>query len=169
MRHDNREGSTRTIARGLNIGAIASLITLSFACSADEVASTEPAAEQPIRVAEAASDGATPYQVECGDDGKCVVDKDTYIGWRTYHSACHVCHAQDAVGSTFAPSLIDRLQQIDKDRFYDSVANGYTGQVGVMPPWKDDPNVNKRFDALYAYLKARADGALGPGKPARNR
>jgi hypothetical protein len=49
------------------------------------------------------------------------------------------------------------------------VANGYTGQVGVMPPWKDDPNVNKRFDALYAYLKARADGALGPGKPARNR
>ena len=59
------------------------------------------------------------------------------------------------------------MKEIDKERFVSSVANGYTGEVGVMPPWKDNPNVNKRYDELYGYLKARSDGALGPGRPKR--
>lgn len=115
--------------------------------------------------------GEKPYTVEC-DEGaasgtQCKVDKATYIGWRTYHAFCHVCHAQDAVGSTFAPSLVERLQAIDKARFLTVLADGYTGQLGVMPAWKDDPNVNKRYEELYAYLQARADGKLPPGRPAR--
>lgn len=112
-----------------------------------------------------------PYQVQCEQnaDGQpvCKVDKQTYIGWRTYHSNCHVCHAQDAVGSTFAPSLVDRLKDISHDRFIEVLTNGFTGQIGVMPAWKDNPNVNKRFEELYSYLKARADGALPPGRPER--
>ena len=108
----------------------------------------------------------TPYTVVC-EGGACKVDKPTYIGWRTYHSNCHVCHAQDAVGSTFAPSLVERLNEIDKERFLLVLNEGYTGQIGVMPGWKDNPNVNKRFEELYGYLKARADDVLSPGKPAR--
>ena len=109
-----------------------------------------------------------PYRVEC-ESGiqKCKVDKSTYIGWRTYHAVCHVCHAQNAVGSTFAPSLLTRLEGMDKARFDDVVGNGFTGQVGVMPGWKDDPNVMPRLDDLWHYLKARSDGALGVGKPGR--
>jgi len=142
-------------------------------------------AQTPIAVAAsntesavAASDGASesapsstaPYTVECGntdDAGEsfCYVDGDTYIGWRTFHGFCHVCHAQDAVGSTFAPNLLDRMHTMDFELFVDRTANGYTGQVGVMPPWKDNPNVSKRYKELYAYLKARADGALPPGRP----
>ncbi len=111
-----------------------------------------------------------PYSVECGqvnDAGEpfCYVDRDTYIGWRTFHGNCHVCHAQDAVGSTFAPNLLDRMQDFDFDMFVDRTANGYTGQVGVMPPWKDNPNVNKKYKELFAYLKARSDGVLPPGRP----
>jgi mono/diheme cytochrome c family protein len=34
-----------------------------------------------------------------------------------------------------------------------------------MPSWEDHPLVHDRINAVYAYLKARADGALGPGKP----
>ena len=110
------------------------------------------------------------YSVECGqvnDVGEpfCYVDRDTYIGWRTFHGNCHVCHAQDAVGSTFAPNLLDRMQDFDFDMFVDRTANGYTGQVGVMPPWKDNPNVNKKYKELFAYLKARSDGVLPPGRP----
>ncbi len=110
------------------------------------------------------------YSVECGqvnDAGEsfCYVDRDTYIGWRTFHGFCHVCHAQDAVGSTFAPNLLDRIQDFDFDAFVDRTANGFTGQVGVMPPWKDNPNVNKRYKQLFAYLKARSDGALPRGRP----
>ena len=114
-----------------------------------------------------AADSTAPYTVECttGSPTVCQVDKQTYIGWRTYHAVCHVCHAQDAVGSTFAPSLVTRLQAIDEARFMDVLANGYTGQIGVMPGWKDNPNVNKKYNELYGYLKARADGALPPGRP----
>jgi mono/diheme cytochrome c family protein len=93
------------------------------------------------------------------------VDKATFVGWRFYHAFCHVCHAQDAVGSTFAPSLVERMKEIDKARFVDVVENGYTGQIGVMPGWKDNPNISKRYDELYAYLMARSDGELAPGRP----
>ena len=95
------------------------------------------------------------------------MDKKTYIGWRTFSSNCLRCHGQDAVGSTFAPSLVDRMKEIDKEQFMNSVANGYKGQVGIMPPWKDNPNVAKRFEELYGYLAARADGSLPAGRPKR--
>jgi mono/diheme cytochrome c family protein len=113
-----------------------------------------------------AAEQTVPYKVECTEGGSpCQVDGATYKGWRTYHAVCHTCHAQDAVGSTFAPSLIDRMQGMDKDKFMDVVLNGMTGQVGVMPGWKADPNVLPRVDDLWSFLKARSDGALGPGKP----
>ena len=113
---------------------------------------------------------SAPYSVECGqvnDAGErfCYVDRDTYIGWRTFHGFCHRCHAQDALGSTFAPNLLDSMQTFDFAMFVERTANGFTGQVGVMPPWKDNPNVSKRYKELFAYLKARSDGALPPGRP----
>ncbi len=116
------------------------------------------------------ADTSALYTIECGQvneagESFCYVDRDTYIGWRTFHGFCHVCHAQDAVGSTFAPNLLDRIQDFDFEMFVERTANGYTGQVGVMPPWKDNPNVNKRYKELFAYLKARADGALPRGRP----
>ena len=118
------------------------------------------------------ADEEEPYTVACGPDPesgakKCKVDKGTYIGYRTYSSYCLRCHGQDGVGSSFAPSLLDKLKEVSKERFMNSVANGYTGQTGIMPPWKNDPNVNKRYDELYAYLRARADGVLLPGRPQR--
>ena len=116
---------------------------------------------------------AYEQKIECGNDAEtganvCKVDKKTYIGWRTYASNCLRCHGQDAVGSTFAPSLIDRLKATDKARFMKSVAEGYTGQIGVMPPWKDNPNVAKKYEELWGYLSARSDGRLGAGRPKRN-
>lgn len=109
-----------------------------------------------------------PYEVECNGN-KCTVDKETYLGWRTYHANCHVCHAQDAIGSTFAPSLVDKLQEIDKERFMNSVGKGYKGEVGVMPGWDENPNVNKYYEQLYSYLKARSDGVLLPGRPKKSK
>ena len=117
------------------------------------------------------ADEQKPYTVECASDAtnasQCKVDKATYVGWRTFHGFCYQCHAQDAVGSTFAPSLVERLKDVDHERFLHSVAEGYKGQIGVMPPWKENPNVSKHYEDLYGYLKARSDGVLPPGKPAR--
>jgi hypothetical protein len=44
---------------------------------------------------------------------------------------------------------------------------GFTGQMGVMPPWSQDPNVNKYYEELWSYLQARSDGVLLPGRPKR--
>jgi len=110
--------------------------------------------------------------VSCPPDAKaaeqCQVDKETYIGWRTFAGQCQVCHGGSALGSTFAPSLLDRFhQRVDYPRFVDVVTHGYTGQVGAMPAWKGNPNVEPHIDRLYRYLKARADGVLPAGRPAR--
>lgn len=38
------------------------------------------------------------------------------------------------------------------------------GQI-IMPAWESDAKINPHVLDLYAYLTARADGKLGPGKP----
>jgi hypothetical protein len=123
------------------------------------------AAAKPIEAA-----AQTPYVVECGpEDGVnvCYADRGTYVGWRTFHGVCHTCHAQDAVGSTFAPALLPRIREIDKARFVRVLDEGFTGQMGVMPGWSTNPNVNRYYDELWSYLLARADGVLLPGRPKR--
>jgi mono/diheme cytochrome c family protein len=158
------------------VALVCAVLTLPTACAAEEEAAApavaQAAAPAPESAPAAAANDAAPYSVECGTDAEtgersCLVDKATYVGWRTFNSVCYVCHGQDAVGTTFAPSLLERLQVIDKARFMEVVANGFQGQVGVMPGWKDNPNVNKRFEELYAYVKARADGVMPAGRPER--
>jgi len=112
------------------------------------------------------------YIVQCEEQAKsateCTVDKDTYIGWRTYHSSCSHCHAQEGVGSTFAPSLVSGpAKTAGYEKFKDLVNNGYQGQLGIMPGFKDNPNIKDKINSIYKYLKARADGELPPGRPTR--
>ena len=123
-----------------------------------------------------------PYRIVGGK-----VDFGTYNGYRRYHNSCHRCHGPDAVGSSFAPSLMQSLRDLDQDQFLDIVINGrIDGRIGnsddtakpsapssgagersVMPSFGLDPNVAEYLDDLYAYIKARSDGVLGPGRPAR--
>jgi cytochrome c5 len=145
---------------------------LPLACAAEnatgigQLAEAGPAA---TATAESSEDGEKFYEVDCDQldengDRICLTDRGTYVGWRTFHATCHVCHGQNAVGSSFAPSL---LKPIDKERFVDVVMNGYSGQIGVMPGWGQNPNVKDFVDELYAYQQARADGVLRPGRPKR--
>jgi mono/diheme cytochrome c family protein len=134
----------------------------------------QPAQTEPGTAGDGVEAGAAeaekPYTVVCetvGGRRECKVDQQTFAGWRTFHGFCVQCHAQDAVGSTFAPSLLARMPNVDRERFEQVVANGFTGQMGVMPSFKDNPNVMPQIDELYAYLRARADGALPPGRPPR--
>jgi mono/diheme cytochrome c family protein len=117
-------------------------------------------------------EGPTPeYAVECpdgsADAGACTVDQLTYDGWRTFKVECQQCHGGGAMGSTFAPNLLVRMNEagVDYGRFLSVVDHGYTGQMGVMPALAKNPRVQKNKDALYAYLKARADGRLPNGRP----
>lgn len=103
-------------------------------------------------------------------DGK--VDKGTYNGYRRFHGTCHACHGQDAAGSSFAPSLVESLKDMDYETFRETVLNGREGQdasgaVSAMPSFANDKNVTKHLDDIYRYVSARANGGLGTGRPER--
>ncbi|MBE0439690.1 MAG: quinoprotein dehydrogenase-associated putative ABC transporter substrate-binding protein [Gammaproteobacteria bacterium] len=119
-------------------------------------------------------------------DGK--VDDKTYVGWRVFNTTCFVCHGQDATGD-IAPNLVERVADMSEFKFRKQLLKRYFAKVNLddpnrrmeflsqlgeaqaakfkMPTWSDDPYIRSHISELYAYLKARADGALGEGKPER--
>jgi methanol metabolism-related c-type cytochrome len=134
-----------------------------------------------------AEDVSDPTAVSKTDEGK-YLDKDgnptfkvapdgtvdwyTYSGYRRYHSACHVCHGPDGMGSTYAPALKDSLKVMSYADFLTVVASGRknvtSSQDNVMPAFGDNPNVACHLDDLYVYLRARANGAIGRVRPEKH-
>lgn len=109
------------------------------------------------------AEGTPTYHV--GDDG--TVDWYTFSGFRRYHSECHVCHGPEGMGSTFAPALVDSLKNLSYEQFQEVVVNGRARPNSVMPALGENLNVMCYLDDIYVYLKARSDGALKPGRPAK--
>lgn len=138
----------------------------------------------------ASADEELPYSIV---DGK--VDESTYLGWRVFHSTCHGCHGVDATGTSVAPSLLEPVQKLSsrefsikvltryritlsaeaaagddrselREAFLEQVLQRESGDV-LMPAWDQDLNVKPHVLDIYAYLRARADGALAPGRPDR--
>ena len=107
-----------------------------------------------------------PYTIV---DGK--VDKGTYNGYRRYGDACLRCHGPDGAGGSYAPDLTESLKRLSYEQFTDVVINGRqnlsAGQEKVMPAFGNVEDVALYIDDIYAYLKARADGVLGRGRPQR--
>jgi hypothetical protein len=137
-----------------------------------------------------AGSGEPPYRVVAGK-----VDESTFLGWRAFQSACHACHGVDAVGTDVAPNLVERVKRLSSHDFTVKVLTSYrlvfpSSEVSgddltalrsefveevlrrergdlIMPAWEEDHKVRAHVLDLYAYLRARADGVLGPGKPGR--
>jgi mono/diheme cytochrome c family protein len=113
-----------------------------------------------------AAEGAKPYTVE---DGK--VDKKTFNGWRRYTESCLRCHGPDGAGSSFGPDLVESVKHMTQDEFNEIVINGRknvsAASENVMPPFGEVEDVVLYLDDIWAYLKARADGVLGRGRPPR--
>lgn len=118
------------------------------------------------------SDGAEsdekPYKIQ--PDG--TTDWATFNGFRRYNGICLTCHGPDGAGSSFAPALMDSLKTLSYEKFFDIVVNGKTevntANTRKMPALGTDRNVMCYIDDIYAYLKARSDGVLGPGRPAKH-
>ena len=107
-----------------------------------------------------------PYDIV---DGK--VDMPTYNGYRRYDNSCLRCHGPDGAGSSYAPSLVNSLKQMDYEKFVSTVIYGKkdvsTSQQLVMPAFGEVEDVVNNLDDIYTYLKARSNGALGRGRPER--
>lgn len=116
----------------------------------------------------AATDEEKPYKIAA--DG--TVDWPTFSGYRRYNSVCHTCHGPDGAGSSFGPALVDSLKRLSYEQFTDIVVNGKsevnTANQKKMPAFGLDPNVMCYLDDIYAYLKARSDGAIGRNRPAKH-
>ena len=94
---------------------------------------------------------------------KLAVNQSEYNGWKTFAVNCTRCHGEDAVGSTIAPNLMKSLRDhVDHDLFVQTVKNGRPDKG--MPTW-GPLLTDKQVDDLYAYLKARSEGRLAPGRP----
>jgi len=113
------------------------------------------------------ANGEPTYNVK--EDG--TVDWYAYSGFRRYHSECHVCHGPDGEGSTYAPGLRESMETMDYGKFLEIVALGVknvtASETSVMPAFGDNKNVTCYVEDIYVYLKARADGALPRGRPAK--
>ncbi|TCK31134.1 methanol metabolism-related c-type cytochrome [Ancylobacter aquaticus] len=112
--------------------------------------------------------GNPTYQID--KDG--TVDWYTAIGYIRYTANCMQCHGPDGLGSSFAPALTDALQSLGYSQFLDTVTNGKqnvsSSQELVMPAFGKNPNVMCFIDAIFIYLRARSDDALGRGQPAKS-
>ena len=88
-----------------------------------------------------------------------------FSGYKRFSGNCQVCHGTDALGGTFAPNLTDSLKRLDHDAFLETVVNGKVDGELAMPAFGADPNVMCYIEDIYTYLKARADGQVGRGRP----
>ena len=97
-----------------------------------------------------------PYQISDGN-----IDAITMEGWKTYNGGgCGVCHGPGGSGGV-GPNLANSLAtKIDKEMFNGIITNGVPGTL--MRPNKTNKRVMANIDNLYAYLKARSDGVIGP-------
>jgi methanol metabolism-related c-type cytochrome len=100
------------------------------------------------------------------------VDWHTFSGYRRFNGGCEVCHGFDGSGSSFGPNLTAKLKTLSYEDFQNIVVNGKqdvnAAQNLVMPAWGTNKNVMCYLDDIYVYLRARSDGALGPGRPAKH-
>ena len=97
-----------------------------------------------------------PYQVI---DGK--IDEYTFEGWRSFRGGtCGVCHGGAGQGGAGPSLIVSFTEKIDKEKFIETVTNGRPGTL--MKPFKNNNRVIDNLDNIYAYLKARSDGVLGP-------
>ena len=93
----------------------------------------------------------------------------TYVGLTRYSSECLRCHGPDGMGSSYAPALMESMKRLSYTDFYAVVASGKkdvsSSQNLVMPANGENKNVMCYIDAIYVYLRARADDAVGRGRP----
>jgi mono/diheme cytochrome c family protein len=96
------------------------------------------------------------------------LDAEAYEGWRQYSVHCARCHGQDVVGNPVAADLLKSTRAggpvAEPAAFIAVVKEGRP--KGGMPGFAkviDDAQTQ----AIYAYVKGRADGKIPAGRPQR--
>ena len=160
------------------LSGVALLLAAGLAVAQDQ----KPAADGKLP-----ADGSGSPKAVASDDGK-YQDKDgtptfsikpdgttdyyTFSGYIRYTANCMPCHGPDGLGSSYGPALATSLQRLSYAEFLGIVAGGKkdvnSAQTLVMPTFGDNKNVMCYIDAIYVYLRARADDAVPRGRPEKH-
>jgi methanol metabolism-related c-type cytochrome len=159
----------RTVQRFLRTAAgIAAVLALSVSAYAVSDGSGDPTAVKSEDGKWADKEGNPTFKVE--SDG--TVDWYSYVGFTRYSSECLRCHGPDGMGSSYAPALMESMKHVSYSDFYGIVAGGKkevsASQDLVMPANGENKNVMCYIDAIYVYLRARADDTVGRGRPEKH-
>jgi mono/diheme cytochrome c family protein len=96
------------------------------------------------------------------------LNNDTYQGWKQFELNCSRCHGDYAVGTSFAPALVVSLKEggtiPTKEAFITTVCAGRPDKG--MPSWCALGLEMDKIERIYMYIKGRADGKIGIGRPA---
>jgi mono/diheme cytochrome c family protein len=95
------------------------------------------------------------------------VNKMEYEGWRQYSVNCARCHGQDVLPNPVAANLLISLAPgggIDSPEKFSQVVTDGRPHRG-MPAFKD-VLTPEQIQAIYAYVKGRAEKRITPGRPA---
>ena len=145
------------------IAALGALATVGVALAQDGAG--DPASVEDDAGKYFDAEGFPTYNI--AEDG--TVDFHTYSGFRRYHAECHTCHGPDGMGSSYAPALVESVQNMNYLDFTYVIVNGqenvHGGTQNVMPAFGDNPNVMCYLDDIYVYLRARGQGELPRGRP----
>lgn len=145
-------------------------------------------ASQSIQASDTSKRIDTEYYSVKGNE----VDADTFLGYTTYHQTCVRCHGVGGTGSPGMPDLTQAIDRMSPARFKIKVLHRVAirfspddwhnleqamfeeirkqeqrnnKEMATMPRWENNPMVGRNVMNIYRYLKARADGVLGPEKP----
>ncbi|MFL5399616.1 MAG: quinoprotein dehydrogenase-associated putative ABC transporter substrate-binding protein [Myxococcales bacterium] len=133
----------------------------------DDIAKILAEFSVPLAVAKGPEHALQPASTSSQRPDKLLATADEYQGWKWFHVYCFRCHGVDAMGSDLAPNLRKSVSSeglITHELFLNTVKEGR--QEKGMQSWKallDDSQIEQ----LYAYVKARSEQRLDPGRPHR--
>jgi mono/diheme cytochrome c family protein len=96
------------------------------------------------------------------------LDAESYEGWRQYSAHCARCHGQDVLGNPVAADLLVSAKAggpVSSQEAFVTVVKAGRPDRG-MPSFAS--TLSEAYtNAIYVYVKGRADGKIPAGRPAR--
>ena len=96
------------------------------------------------------------------------LDAESYEGWRQYSAHCARCHGQDVLGNPVAADLLVSAKAggpVSSQEAFVAVVKAGRPDRG-MPSFAS--TLSEAYtNAIYVYVKGRADGKIPAGRPAR--
>jgi mono/diheme cytochrome c family protein len=149
------------------------LTVIALVCTSSCSRSIRETAAPPAEPAEVPSAPVTPSAPAASQTtgDKLLVTEAEYQGWKYFAVYCERCHAPDAVGTADAPDLrysVSPEGGVTADSFKVIVRKGTENREEnkVMKGFEDVLD-DQRIDQIYAYIMARSEDRLAPGRPHR--